>query len=233
MFDLKKNKKAKAASVAPKMVSETEEELIYGERRRGAFWQKFGIAGWGFGALGCLMAAVVAASHETPAPVLVPFDPSSGMALPTANLQAISLDHRDAVVQSLVHSYVRDRETFNQLDNDVRVRSVIDRSSGAALASMRSLWSSENPDYPERKYGPRARMDVEILSVTLITEDRAQVRLRKRLADDGDITEGLFSATLAFRYETTEARPLDEVWTNPFGFSVYEYAITSDRLEVQ
>lgn len=233
MFDLKKSRRAKAAPFAPKMVSETEEELIYGERRRGAFWQKFGIAGWGFGAFGCLMAAVVAASHETPAPVLVPFDPSSGMALPTANLQAISFDHRDAVVQSLVHSYVRDRETFNQLDNDVRVRSVIDRSSGAALSSMRSLWSSENPDYPERKYGPRARMDVEILSVTLITEDRAQVRLRKRLADDGGITEGLFSATLAFRYETTEARPLDEVWTNPFGFSVTEYAITSDRLEVQ
>ncbi len=232
MFDLRKNRWAKAAPVAP-MVSETEEELIYGERRRGAFWQKFGIVGWGFGAFGCLMAAVVAASHETPAPVLVPFDPSSGMALPTANLQTISLDHRDAVVQSLVHSYVRDRETFNQLDNDLRVRSVIDRSSGAALTSMRSLWSSESPDYPERKYGARARMDVEILSVTLITEDRAQVRLRKRLVDDAGITEGLFSATLAFRYETTEARPLDEVWTNPFGFSVYEYAITSDRLEAQ
>ena len=60
----------------------------------------------------------------------------------------------------------------------------VTRSLRWALASMRSLWSSENPDYPERKYGPRARMDVEILSVTLITEDRAQVRLRKRLADE-------------------------------------------------
>ncbi|MBM3603272.1 MAG: type IV secretion system protein [Alphaproteobacteria bacterium] len=214
-------------------VSETEEELIYGERRRGAFWMKFGVAGWGFGAVGCIMAAVIAASHETPAPVLVPFDPASGMALPMANLQTISMNNRDAVVQSLVHSYVRDRETYSMLDNDIRVRSVLDRSSGAALQSMRALWSSDNPNYPQTRYGPRARMDVEVLSVTLITNDRAQVRLRKRLQDDSGVTQGLFTATLAFRYDTNKARPLDDVWTNPFGFSVYEYAINSDRLEVQ
>ena len=119
------------------------------------------------------------------------------------------------------------------LDNDLRVRSVMARSEGAAQTSMRDLWSSGNPDYPERKYGPRARMDVEVLSVTPITNDRAQVRLRKRLKDDDGETQGLFTVTLAFRFETDEARSLDEVWTNPFGFTVYEYAITSDRLEVQ
>lgn len=226
------NKKAQATPVvAREQTSVIEEELIYGAARREAFWKKFGTAGWVFGGFGCIMAAIVAASHETPAPVLVPFDPSTGMALPMVNLEAISVQQRDAVVQSLVYSYVRDRETFNQLDNDVRVRSVLERSSGAALESMRSLWSSENPDYPERKYGPRARMDVEVLSVTLITEDRATVRIRKRLADDDGVTQGLFTVTLAFRYETTEARSLDEVWTNPFGFSVYEYGIASDRLE--
>ncbi|TGN68317.1 type IV secretion system protein [Paracoccus liaowanqingii] len=232
MFNLAR-KRAHAATAAPRRVSETEEELIYGERRRGAFWQKFGVAGWGFGAVGCIMAAVIAASFESPAPVLVPFDPSSGMALPMVNLETISVSNRNAVVQSLVHAYVRDRETYSMLDNDLRVRSVLARSSGAALHSMRSLWASENPDYPQRKYGPRARMDVEVLSVTLITNDRAQVRLRKRLQNDAGETQGLFTVTLAFRYETSEARSLEEVWTNPFGFSVYEYAITSDRLEVQ
>ena len=231
MFSFK-NKKAQATPVvAREQASVIEEELIYGAARREAFWKKLGTAGWVFGGFGCIMAAIVAASHETPAPVLVPFDPSTGMALPMVNLEAISVQQRDAVVQSLVYSYVRDRETFNQLDNDVRVRSVLERSSGAALESMRSLWSSENPDYPERKYGPRARMDVEVLSVTLITEDRATVRIRKRLADDDGVTQGLFTVTLDFRYETTEARSLDEVWTNPFGFSVYEYGIASDRLE--
>lgn len=224
---------ASATAIPSRNVSETEEELIYGARRRGAFWQKFGVAGWGFGAIGCIMAAVIAASHETPAPVLVPFDPSSGMALPMVNLQTISVSNRDAVVQSLVHAYVRDRETYSMLDNDLRVRSVLARSSGAALQSMRSLWSSENPDYPQSKYGANARMDVEVLSVTQITNDRAQVRLRKRLQDSDGETRGLFTATLAFRYDTTEARSLEDVWTNPFGFSVYEYAITSDRSEIQ
>lgn len=227
-----RRKTTPAAAPAP-MVSVIEEELIYGERRRAAFWQKFGMAGWAFGATGCLLAALIAASHETPAPVLVPFDPSSGMALPMVNLQTIAMTNREAVIQSLVHAYVRDRESYSMLDNDLRVRSVMARSEGAAQASMRDLWSSENPDYPERRYGPRARMDVEVLSVTPITNDRAQVRLRKRLKDDDGETQGLFTVTLAFRFETDEARSLDEVWTNPFGFTVYEYAITSDRLEVQ
>lgn len=230
MFN-RKNKTAKAAPVAPKMVSEIEEELIYGERRRGAFWKKFGITGWGFGAFGCIMAAIIAASHETPPPVLVPFDPSTGTAMPEVNLQSIPMQHRDGVVQSLVYAYVRDRETYNQLDNDQRVLSVLERSSGNAEETMRSLWSDQSPDYPERKYGPRARMNVDVLSVTLITEDRATVRIRKRLVDDNGVTDGRFTVTLAYRYETEGGRDLDDVWNNPFGFSVYEYSITEDKWE--
>lgn len=231
MLNRLKKKAKPSPQVATEQVSVIEEELLYGAARREAFWKKFGTVGWAFGGVACLMAVAVAASHETPAPVLVPFDPSSGMALPQVNLQAVSLNQRDAVVQSLVYSYVRDRETFNQLDNDLRVSSVLDRSSGAAESSMRSLWSSSNPDYPEKKYGSRARMDVEVLSVTLITEDRATARIRKRLTDDQGTTEGLFTVTLAFTYETDEAKTLDQVWNNPFGFSVYEYGIVSDRLE--
>ena len=101
MFNFK-NKKAQATPVVARdQASVIEEELIYGAARREAFWKKYGTAGWVFGGFGCIMAAIVAASHETPAPVLVPFDPSTGMALPMVNLEAIAVQQRDAVVQSL------------------------------------------------------------------------------------------------------------------------------------
>src|SRR6056297_2235077 len=59
-----------------------EEELVYGARRRELFWQKLGLAGLGFGALGCLAAALVAILDVDPAPMIVPFDSETGMALP-------------------------------------------------------------------------------------------------------------------------------------------------------
>ncbi|MEP1521930.1 VirB8/TrbF family protein, partial [Ascidiaceihabitans sp.] len=50
-------------------------------------------------------------------------------------------------------------------DNDLRVRSTLERSDRAAEASMRSLWDSANPNYPPEVYGDAGRLDVEILSI--------------------------------------------------------------------
>ena len=57
------------------------------------------------------------------------------------------------------------------------------------------------------------------------------MRLRKRLTSIEGLQAGLFTATLLFEFRPEERRTIDEVWTNPFGFTVVEYAIRSDRLE--
>ena len=124
-----------------------------------------------------------------------------------------------------------DREVYNQLDNDVRIRSVLRRSDRAAQASLRQIWNSANADYPPTVYGPNARLDVEILSINLISNNRATVRLRKRLTSLQGVQAGLFTATLLFEFRPEESRSIDQVWTNPFGFTVVEYSIRSDRLE--
>ena len=214
-------------------MSVVQEEMIYGALRREAFWKRLALVGMGFGALGCIAAAVVALNKEVPPPALIPFDPATGLAMPQANVASVSLDNQSAVVESMVYRYVLDRETFNQLDNDLRIKSVRDRSASGAEASLVALWSAGNADYPPDKYGPQSRMDVQILSVTLISEDRAQVRLRKRLTNLDGTTEGLFTATLAYEFRTDEARDLEAVWGNPHGFTVTEYSINSDRLETQ
>lgn len=207
------------------------EEMVYGALRREGQWKVLGITGLGFGAIMGLGMMIVALSHESPPPALVPFDPTTGMAVPTANVATISMNERAAVQESLIYAYVRDRETYNQLDNDLRVRSVLKRSTGDATETMRALWSSESRDYPPRKYGDRARMDVEVVSITPITNDRAQVRINKRLRDQNGETVGSFTVTLAFEFTPAETRELADVWANPFGFRVREYAITSDRFQ--
>jgi len=72
---------------------------------------------------------------------------------------------------------------------------------------------------------------VEILSINRIGTDRATVRLRKRLTSINGTQTGLFTATLLFEFRPETRRSIDEVWTNPFGFTVREYSIRSDKLE--
>ena len=135
------------------------------------------------------------------------------------------------MIEAEIFRYVTDREAYNQLDNDVRINSVLQRSDGRAEASVRQQWNSTNPQYPPTVYGSNSTLDVEILSVNLIGENRATVRLRKRLTSIQGVQAGLFTATMLFEFRPEEARTIDQVWTNPFGFTVIEYSIRSDRLE--
>lgn len=208
-----------------------EEELVYGALRRERLWQRLGLLGLIFGILGCLSAAAVAILDVDPPPVVVPYDPATGFALPEASVGATTVTENRAIVEAEVFRYVTDREVYNQLDNDLRIRSVLRRSDGAAETSLRQIWNSANSDYPPTVYGPNARLDVEILSINLISNSRATVRLRKRLTSLSGVQAGLFTATLLFEFRPEESRSIDQVWTNPFGFTVVEYSIRSDRLE--
>ena len=208
-----------------------EEELVYGALRRERLWQRLGLVGLIFGTLGCLGAAAVAILDVDPPPVVVPYDPATGFALPEASVGATTVTENRAIIEAEVFRYVTDREVYNQLDNDVRVRSVLKRSDGDAEDSLRRIWNSANAEYPPTVYGPNARLDVEILSISLIGNRRATVRLRKRLTSVNGVQAGLFTATLLFEFRPEERRSIDEVWTNPFGFTIVEYSIRSDRLE--
>ena len=210
-----------------------EEELVYGALRRERLWQRLGLLGMVFGILGCLSAAAVAILDVDPPPVVVPYDPETGFALPEASVGATTVTENRAIIEAEVFRYVTDREVYNQLDNDLRIRGVLRRSDRAAGASLRQIWNSANADYPPKVYGPNARLDVEVLSINLIGSNRATVRLRKRLTSIQGVQAGLFTATLLFEFRPEESRSIDQVWTNPFGFTVVEYAIRSDRLENQ
>ncbi|MDD7972006.1 virB8 family protein [Roseinatronobacter alkalisoli] len=219
------------APVQADIAETVTEELIYGALRRERQWQMIALGSAAFAALmGCGM-MVVAMKHKMPTPELVPFDTSTGTAVPWAQVRAISVHEERAVADSLIYAYIRDRETYNQLDNDLRVRAVMQRSDGEAGASMRRLWSSANPNYPPARYGDTARMDVEVISIASLSGNRAQARIRKRLRGIEGEQIGNFTVTLAYDFQPTEVREIADVWANPFGFTVTDYAITSDRFE--
>lgn len=208
-----------------------EEELVYGALRRERLWKIIAGTCAAFGAVACLTTAALAILSVPTPPVVVAIDAETGLALPEAHVRARTLLERPAVIESNIYRYVLDRETYNQLDNDTRVMRVLAQSAGNAAVSLRQLWTSGHDNYPPTLYGPQAQMDVEILSITLISNNRAQIRLRKRLSSNRGDSTGLFTATMLFEFNPEAARSIDDVWRNPFGFTVREYTIRSDRLE--
>ena len=57
------------------------------------------------------------------------------------------------------------------------------------------------------------------------------IDLSRRVPSITGTQTGVFTGTLLFDFRPETRRSIDEVWTNPFGFTVLEYSIRSDRLE--
>jgi type IV secretion system protein VirB8 len=208
-----------------------EEELIFGAVDRERRWRKIAYCTSIFGMAGCLLAGLVAITVDKPAPVLVPFDLRTGVTLPNVRVGSISVAQKDAILESLIYSYVGDRETYSVFDNDLRIEAVKARSSGLALKSLISLWDGSSPDYLPRQYGDKARIDVAISSITLLSENRAQVRLRKRLTSQDGIKDNAFLVTLEYALTPAKQSSLETVWKNPFGFEVKNYRVVTQQYE--
>lgn len=206
-------------------------EIIYGAMRRERFWQILfaAMAVMAMGAIGS--AAAVMVLLRPPAPIVVPFDPTTGLAVPNASVDAISLDERDAVVQSLIYQYVQDRETYNQVDNDLRIRRALSRSHGTARTNLLRLWDSDAEGNLPGRYGSRTQVDAVITGITLLSNGRAQVRMRKRLRNPDGATVGNLTAVIGYEFRPGEERTLEAVWQNPLGFQITEYSLTNDRRE--
>ena len=77
-------------------------------------------------------------------------------------------------------------------------------------------------------------MIVDVLSITPVSPETAQVRFTKRLKKDGEPDRiGKFYATVTYSFQPTTASAVQLVWENPFGFIVTDYRVTAESLEDQ
>jgi type IV secretion system protein VirB8 len=206
-------------------------EVIYGAMQRERLW-KFAFAGMTVAAVVAISSAsAVMVWHKPLAPIVIPFDPETGMAVPNASVEAVTLSERTAVVQSLVYQYVIDRETYNQIDNDIRINRALARTEGNARTGLVELWDSGSEKYLPTRYGDRTQVEVVVTGITLLDENRVQLRMRKRLSNPDGATVGNFTAVIGFQFETSEQPTLEAVWRNPLGFLVTNYQLYQDRRE--
>lgn len=208
-----------------------EEELLFGAFDRERRWRRIAYFASTFGITGCLLAGIIAVKVDKPAPELVPYDIRTGAVLPNVKVGSISTTQKDAIIESLIYSYVSDRETYNSFDNDLRIESVKSRSTDGALKSLIALWDGSSPQYLPRQYAGKSQIDVAISSITLLSDSRAQVRLRKRLTSMDGNSDGSFLVTLEYATTPEKQDNLEAVWKNPFGFIVKNYRVVTQQHE--
>ncbi len=210
-----------------------EQEAVYGVKKRERMAWLFALGGMGVGLCSIVAVVILLPLKEVQAHVVI-VDKDTGLAERAVNVRQASVTQSEAVKQSLLYGYVKDRETFDVNDNEYRITKVYRQSLANAKSSLATLWNPDSKSHPDRVYGTGAVVTIKILSISAISEDVAQVRYIKTLAtEDGAIREGKFTATVTYRLNPSKKSNINLVWENPFGFQVLNYRTTSETLEGQ
>ena len=164
---------------------------------------------------------------KTIEPIVITVDRNTGLANVDTRLNGLSLSDDEAVTQSLIYRYVRDRETYDAGDLAERLETVFDLSQGEAQTDMRALYSEDNPNNPMNVYGSSGRVLVRIQSIVLQPGNRALLRIEKSSQTQAAVTPTSrnFVVSLSYDFDRTGTMTLQERWDNPTGFYIDDYRI--------
>lgn len=219
----------------PELRSLLEAEMFFGVKKRERIAYAVAGGGLAIGLMGMIAVVTLLPLKETQA-FLAIVDKDTGVAERVVAVEQAGIGEAEAIRQSLLFAYVSDRETYDQHDNEKRILRAYTWSEGNARQSLVSLWTEGHAHYPPKLYGENARVQIDILSITPVTDRTAQVRFTKTWVSDGEGVpdrEGKFTATVTFRFAPSRQTALDLVWQNPTGFLVTDYRITAETLASQ
>ncbi|WP_299593273.1 virB8 family protein [uncultured Tateyamaria sp.] len=205
-----------------------ESEAIFGVQRRERFaWT---VAGGGLlVGLAAVAALVIMLPLKQTEVYLAVVDKDTGIAERAVSVERATVEHKAAIEQSLLYKYLVDRETYNPADNEARMLRVFRQSAGQARAGLQSLWQEGSPNFPPTVYGSDARVEIQVLSITEVAENTAQIRFTKTLSRPDEPTrEGKFYATVVYDFRPQNNASLKTVWEHPFGFTATNYRVTSE-----
>ena len=208
------------------LISEAIMGLAQREKRAWAV----GIAGLVLGLLGVGVGAYGMSKNETQA-YLALVDRDTGIVERAVTVERAAVEQQQAVAESLIYGYVRDRETYDVNDNEYRILSVFKRSAPNVRRPLESLWTPGHKNYPPEAYGVDGTVTVDIGNVVMISNDTAQVRFTKTLRRPNTATQqGSFVATVTFVFKPSTVNNNLLLWQNPFGFQVSGYRVSSEGL---
>ncbi|TSA85750.1 type IV secretion system protein [Helicobacter mehlei] len=136
-----------------------------------------------------------------------------------------SITSNQALVRSLVGTYVLNRESINHIDDQIRYEAVRLQSSQKVWEVFENLVASKHSIYTNAKMD----RDIKIINIALLKDSNAQniasVQIVARLFHEGKLTyEKRYHITLSYAFVTPKL-DYEPMPKNPTGFEVNAYSI--------
>ncbi|WP_282611322.1 virB8 family protein [Pelagibius sp. Alg239-R121] len=206
-----------------------EAELYLSKDRKVRYAVIFGIIGYVI-AIFEAVALMGLAPLKTVEPITIIVDKQTGEATVSSMVEGSRLNEEEALTQSLLFRYVRDRETYDSLDQQARIRAIDKITKGRASNDLHALYGNDNPMNPLTVNGQARRLTVSVKSVVLQPDNRALLRIEKSLYEaPGAIpVSKAFVITMRYGFDRKGTMSLEERWVNPMGFYVENYRIDEE-----
>ncbi|MFC3846980.1 type IV secretion system protein [Helicobacter baculiformis] len=138
-----------------------------------------------------------------------------------------SISSNEALVRSLVGTYIIDRETINHIDDQERYEVVRLQSSHKVWQIFESLVASKNSIYTDSNM----ERDIKIINIAILkraqTSDMASAQISAKLFHNGQLVyEKRYHVTLSYAFLPPPKFDYAPMPKNPTGFQVTQYSVT-------
>ncbi|SQC36312.1 Type IV secretion system protein [Helicobacter fennelliae] len=145
-------------------------------------------------------------------------------------VEAGNLDIRseEALLKSILASYVQKRETINRIDDEARFEDVRDQSSHKVWDTFRRIVTQENSIYQNKDI----YREIHILNLSVLSKNVANVDFISITTDTKNKALKRYRATLKYDFVNQQIS-FESVPRNPTGFIVEDYALTEVFIDDQ
>lgn len=136
-----------------------------------------------------------------------------------------------ALTQSFLVQYVEAREGFDIATVQGQFKKVALWSSGPAKNRYVSMMQAANPESPLGRFPRNTVIDVQVRSVSQLSNDSALVRFASTRRDPGgtELPEANWVAAIKYRYSNAPMT-VEDRYVNPLGFEVIDYRKDAESL---
>lgn len=139
-----------------------------------------------------------------------------------------------ALTQSLLVQYVEAREGFDIATVQGQFKKVALWSSGAAKNRYVNMMQATNPESPLVIYPRNTVIDVQIRSVSQLSDTSALVRFASIRRDPGGTEQPSENSVAVIKYRYSNApMTVEDRYVNPLGFEVIDYRKDAETLPLE
>ncbi|BDB65786.1 virulence protein [Helicobacter sp. MIT 03-1614] len=140
----------------------------------------------------------------------------------------LNIRSEEALLKSILASYVQKRETINRIDDELRYEDIREQSSNKVWDTFRRIVTQENSIYQNKEIYRK----IHIINLSVLSKSVANVDFISITQNTKDKELKRYRATLKYDF-IEQGISFESVPRNPTGFIVEDYALTEVFIDDQ